>query len=583
MAKLTLRSTPLENPFGRPVRPLSNLATRPQSLKGKRLLLLDNGQVDAEKAAYGAFLDGLEDVLRSTYGAKPVRLSHNLLRENLASLDMMVPVVKKFKPQAVVIALCHGGVTAPSIMLAVRLEQVGIPTVLVCTPLGIKLGAVSAQSYAPGLPLVLARPSRTAGQGSSDSSTQSLARDVVWALTASARRLTQHGRRVLTEHAGAALPTRLPRVTSRQESRRLPRAVTATVDASELDETLYTFCCEHFVGDGLPLFAPTRRRVAAMLDCTDWPPDEVLIEECPPSGSAFTVRAVAANAVMAGCKPEYFPIILTAIQAMAAPTFRLFQAAITTHPSGNLVLVSGPLAKELGIQSNAGCVGPGFRANATIGRAVNLATLNIARSLPGLSSLCTFGSPAQYTFCFAENIEDSPWPSLHAERYGPQTTCVTVHKCEAPHNAIDNAGKSAEGILDVIASKAATIGGSNATNPSELVVLLTPANARLLAAAGYSKKDVQRYLFDRARNSAVALAKSPRKQWPAWFHHLDAVPVVRRAEDIYVVVCGGMGPHSMVCVPWGFSRAVTRPVVTKQGEPVRTIGKGKEESRRRRV
>ncbi|MEK7682322.1 MAG: hypothetical protein AAB369_05780, partial [Chloroflexota bacterium] len=289
----------------------------------------------------------------------------------------------------------------------------------------------------------------------------------------------------------------------------------------------------------------------------------------------FTVRSIAVNAVMAGCRPEYFPIVLTAIQAMAEPKFRLFQAAITTHPAGNMVVVSGPLAKELGIHSKSGCLGPGFRANATIGRTLTLCMLNIARSIPGLSDLSTFGSPAEYSFCFAENDEDNPWQPLHTELFGAETTCVLVDKCEAPHNAIDNMGKSPEAYLDVIASKAATTGGNNATNPSELVVLLNPGVARILAEAGYTKKDVQAYLFDKARNPASAFVSSPRSQWPRWFSAVDKVPVVHQAEDIYVVVCGGVGPHSMVCVPWGFSRAVIKPVVAKNGQPVRSIAGGR--------
>ena len=155
-----------------------------------------------------------------------------------------------------------------------------------------------------------------------------------------------------------------------------------------------------------------------------------------------------------------------------------------------------PLARELGIHSGAGCMGPGFRANATIGRAITLAMLNIARAIPGRSDLSSFGSPAEYSYCFAETDENHPWQPFHVEFRDAATTTVTVHKVEGPHNVIAHLGPRPEDILQAVSAQAATIAGNNYSWPFELIVLLNPAHARSIAAAGWSKADVRRRIWE---------------------------------------------------------------------------------------
>lgn len=286
----------------------------------------------------------------------------------------------------------------------------------------------------------------------------------------------------------------------------------------------------------------------------------------------MTVRTLAINAVMAGCRPEYFPILLTAALAVAEPRYRLMQASITSHPSGNAILVSGPLAQEIGLASAGGCLGPGFRANATIGRALNLSLLNVGRALPDRADLSTMGSPAEFTFCCAENVQASPWPPFHVDQFDPETTSVTVIKCESPHNALDHLSTHAEGLLQSIADVAATLGGNNAYVPAELLVLLNPEHAQIIHAAGWSKIDVQCYLFDHARNPRHLLeGRGITPIRPASFETVDAIPVVPGPDDVLVMVAGTIGPHSMVGIPWGYSRAVTKAVTLQNGQPLRHI------------
>jgi hypothetical protein len=312
--------------------------------------------------------------------------------------------------------------------------------------------------------------------------------------------------------------------------------------------------------------------VEAMLACTDRHPDTVLIPQCFPSGLPLTVQTLAINAVMAGCRADYFPILLTAVEAIAEPQYRLTQANITSHPAGNAMIVSGPLAREIGLASGGGCLGPGFRANMTLGRALSLALLNTSRALPGQADLSTMGSPAELAFCCAEHVQASPWSPLHIDFFDAETTSVTVLKCEGPHNVLDHMSTTAEGILRSIADVSATLGGNNAYVPADLLVFLNPEHAQIIHHDGWSKADIQAYIYTQARNPHHLLAgRGTVPVRPAEFATLVDMPVVQSPSDIFVIVIGMHGPHSMVGIPWGYSRAVTKAVSQRDGTPVRHI------------
>lgn len=578
MAEIIVSSAPLESPLGEHRLAIADPAKRPRTLRGKRLLLLDNSQVVPESRNYGDLFGRLEQDLYKNYEVDDViRFTCNLLEGDQEHVRRLVPEVKSTGADAVIVALCHAGVTQPSTMLAVELEKANIPTALICTSLGFGLAVVTASAYLTGLPLALVKPTRGLPEETVARDTEELLQTLVEGLTGTTEDIGKRFRALIKDQAGTIegealgpLSVSIPTPTGFKSTSSRGREL--EIDPSLLDEPLYEACCARHLCDGLPIIAPTRERVEAALQFTDNDPHDVLLRDCPPGGAEMTVQKVAVNAVMAGCRPEYFPIVLAATKAMTQSPYRLFQASITTHPSGNMVLVSGPLAEEIGMNSGAGCLGPGFRANATIGRALTLIMLNICRSIPGFSDLSTFGSPAEYTYCFAES-QDTPWTPFHEELFDRTTTSVTVHKCEAPRNSIDNLGKEPEQILTAIASVAATLGGNNATVPSELVVILNPSQAKGLADNGWSKEDVRQFLYDQARNSAEALRSSTRQaiHWPKWFFHVPDVPVVHSPNDIILVVAGGVGPHSMVAVPWGFARAVTVPVLFDDGKSVESV------------
>ena len=165
----------------------------------------------------------------------------------------------------------------------------------------------------------------------------------------------------------------------------------------------------------------------------------------PPRNGIVSVEAIAVNAVMAGCRPEHLPVVLTAVEAALVPDFNLFAVQSTTHPCSPLIIVNGPVAAELGVNSRYGAFGPGHRANATIGRAVRLCLLNIGGAAPGVLDRSTQGQPSKYSFCIAENEAESPWEPLHVERgFEPGHSTVTVVGCENPHNINDHVSTDAE-------------------------------------------------------------------------------------------------------------------------------------------
>lgn len=564
---IALRPLAFVDPRGAPrFAPLA-LAPRLGDLAGRTVLLFDNGKLAPAYGAYAAVFEVFATALAER-GAHVVRASRDLLSvgDRATVRAIADAVVAPQQPNAAVLAFGDAGVTHPTTFLAVELESRGIPTALVCAPLGATLAATIAESYAPGLPILRLNAPRSATPQTVAAEAAGLVEALVDALTV----------QPVAQAAGATLGPRLEQADGTlrlaSERRITLRDGVAELDPAAFAEEAYTALLDAGMGDGFPVIPPTPERVAAMLRFATLPAAHTLLEECTPSGAAITVERLAVCAVMAGCMPEYFPIVLTAMEAMCQPRYRLPWAVVTTHPAGNAVVVSGPLAAEVGIQAGHGCLGPGFRANATIGRALTLCQLLVCRAVPGRSDLSAMGSPAEYSYCFAENVAESPWPGRHEELYDAATTCVTVAKVEGPHNLLDHLSTTPQGILDGLASVAATLGANIAYYPAELLLILNPEHAAIIANAGWSKDDVRCYFFERARNPRALLqGRGIVPNWPAWFHAVERVPIVTAIEEIIVVVAGGAGPQSMVALPWGFSRAVTLPVRHADGRPVRSV------------
>ena len=312
--------------------------------------------------------------------------------------------------------------------------------------------------------------------------------------------------------------------------------------------------------DGLPIVAPTPERVAAMLGGRD---GSRSLGPMPPVWRRATLEKLAVNAVMAGCEPAAFPIIVAAVEAMLDPTFNLYGVQATTHPVAPLLIVNGPYGRKIGLHGGSGCFGPGFRANATLGRAIRLILLNVGGAWPGRYDMATQGSPAKYAYCIAENEEASPWGPLC------KGDVVTVYGGEGPHNVNDHISTTAAGVLANVADTAISLGSNVGWyfSQAQLLVALGPEHAATIAGDGLSRADVQRFVYENARQPLGLMRLGGMygmHDWPAWMNATtDAearLPRVPSPEDIFVIVAGGSGKHSSVVPNCTFSRAVSRPI-----------------------
>jgi hypothetical protein len=317
-------------------------------------------------------------------------------------------------------------------------------------------------------------------------------------------------------------------------------------------------------GDGLPVVPPTRARVEAMLAAAPGDAEEV-IAVLPPRFGAATRTTIAVNAVLAGCPPEIMPVLVTAVRCLGHPELNLQGVQATTHPAAPLVVVHGLCVDELGFNSGVGTFGPGYRTNATLGRAVRLLLMNVGGARPGRGDASTQGQPSKYTFCIGENVAASPWPAYPRTKGVYADSAVTVACTENPHNVHDMWSEEPRGILDVMATVIAQLGSNNGpVSDAEIFILLCPEHAATIAGAGWQRRDVQSYLYERARLPAADLRRAYRPPlWAPWMHAVtdDALlPLTGQPDNYRILVAGGPGKHSCVLPSWGVTASVTLPL-----------------------
>ncbi len=343
------------------------------------------------------------------------------------------------------------------------------------------------------------------------------------------------------------------------------------VRAAELsmaaDPVAFTEECERRNwGDGLPLIAPTRERVEAMIAASGRSADEVIARVAPGYGAA-SVERIAINAVMAGCRPDYMPVLIAAVEAVADTKFNLQGIQATTNSAAPWIILSGPLAAALGLNSGLNCLGQGTRANATLGRALRLILQNIGGALPGQMDRATHGQPGKYTFCCAENLAANPWEPLHVERgFDANDSVVTVVGAAGTLN-MNSHSKDAADLMRAMAQSLVYPTGNDYHFAGEPWVVLSPEHAEVLERGGLSKEDVKRALWEQSRMPASAFA---RKDYERAHHSRGAelggftpdtlVPISPSPRDFGIVVAGGPGTHSVYVPTFGQTRAVSRKV-----------------------
>ena len=290
--------------------------------------------------------------------------------------------------------------------------------------------------------------------------------------------------------------------------------------------------------DGLPVVPATEARVKAMLEAAKLEPDRQ-IAFITHRAVYITAEKVAINAVMAGCRPEYMPVVVAAVEGIGDPRWSYHGPGTSTGGAAVLMIVNGPIARELDINAGDNLFGPGWRANLTIGRAVRLVMRNVCGSMPGLLDRGTLGHPGKLSFVIAENEAESPWTPFHVERgFRPEQSTVTVVASDGPRQFYNQLSDSAEGVLTTLADDM-RISGS-VMGQATYVVVLAGEHMKTIAASGWDKKRIREFLFEHTHNSHAHLKRTQRMSGeiaPGDEHKMR--PLVASPDDIFVVAAGG--------------------------------------------
>ena len=322
--------------------------------------------------------------------------------------------------------------------------------------------------------------------------------------------------------------------------------------------------------DGLPVVPPMPARVQRMLDANGCDPHAV-VATLPPLFVPATWHDIAVNAVMAGCRDDYLPVVGAAIEALADEAFNLLGIATTTGSATPLVIVSGPVVHSIGMNSGANVLGPGNRANATIGRAVHLVIQNVGGARPGEVDMSTLGQPAKFTFCCAENAVDSPWPSLHVERgHAADASVVTVVGAAGIVEIVDSESRSAAELAHTYGAStliAGSLGGAGLLGGGEPLFIMPPEHARIFHDDGYGRREAKAAIYEHAalpveRLSASVREKLSLRREMGAANHAHVVRAAAAPDDVTIVVAGGVGRKGAYVPTWGgTTRAVSRPIV----------------------
>lgn len=304
--------------------------------------------------------------------------------------------------------------------------------------------------------------------------------------------------------------------------------------------------------DGLPLIPPTEERVMRMLTGTDREPNDIVCV-MPPDLVECTVEKVAINAVMSGCLPEHLPVVLAAVEAAATDSFNIHGLAATTYFSGPVVIINGPITRRVNMNSGINVLGPGNRANSTIGRALNLVVRNVGGSVPGGVDRATFGNPGKLTFCFPEDETGSPWNSLAVERgFGSDESTVTLFAGHGPTEIWDQLSRTPESLAGSFAGQLLRLSHPKLALMFDAVVIVSPEHARVFRDAGWDKPRLRRELMERLTRPGAELMRGVdgvAEGMPENFME-GMVPKFRPDGLWFVHAGGGAGLFSAILPGW---------------------------------
>jgi hypothetical protein len=510
--------------------PVVPVAERLSGLRGKRLGFVDNSKCNAD-----LFIQRLGSQLADRFAvvqgpvvrkaAPKDRLSDSDFSE-LAQCDAVVQ--------------CFGDCgtsTSISVADAVEIERRGVPTV-----------TVFSTAFAS------AARKQAAGRGMADLPLARIPHPMHMA-----------SRTVVAERADAVIDTLVERLTRHGEATAAAEIADPFAGANEIDDQELFFA--RGWTDGLPVVVPTAEKVAAMVAASGRNAAD-RIGPIPPRWRQASIEKIAINAVMAGCRPEYFPAVLAAIDAVLDNDCQLYGIQTATNTTAPLLILNGPVVKHLDINARGNLFGQGARANATIGRAVQLVLRNIGGDIPGETDMATHGQPGKFTMCIAEAEDDSPWSAFHVDAgFAAEDSTVTVIGASAPQNIFTYGCETGQDILEHFIGATLGLGHNNIIFPTGPLFVVSPEHAAIMARDGIGKTDIRNAVFERARIPVTRFAKRSvqglhhrRARWFAEVGDPDHIGIADRPQDIHIVVAGGAGIHSLF-VPTAFSfRPVTRRI-----------------------
>ena len=301
--------------------------------------------------------------------------------------------------------------------------------------------------------------------------------------------------------------------------------------------------------DGLPVVPPTEEKVLRFLEVANRHPSDIIGVE-PVRGRVITAEKVAINAVMAGCRPEYMPVVIAAVECMVQPEYNLHGSSASTGGSAPLIVVNGPVRDRLGFASGHNIFGPGpdRRANATVGRALRLLLINVLENHLGVLDRSTLGHPGKYTYCIAEDEENSPWEPLHVERgFRLESSTVTLFTSLGPTQLEQRPAGTPQALLTAVVDSMFGFGQGH----GELLLMVSQEHGGFFRDAGWSKAQVREFVHERARRTAQEWASVYKAEVPLPGAENEMIPVLKSPESLILLAGGGSGgPWSALIPRW---------------------------------
>ncbi len=553
------------DPRGYQERIVVRLARRPSfdELKKGKILFYNNTKLGF--CNYYTVFDRIKERLTEIGAVNWVEYTETVRGKDAAMLADYAKMLAKEKPVAAIVAFGDMGTSSSTTVLTIELEKLGIPAVYMTAPPGTAITEGVGVYRAGHLCLCSVDIMQF-------TSAEEVAAEVDKKWDYILRSLTANGDEL---EQLAHIDFKMDQIPPAKDGY-LPKKFQIEDQEPEpcagLEEINDYFNDLH-ISDGLPIIPPTKARYDKMLEFCPFAEDMVLCDPSGPSGKSVTVKDVAVAAVMAGCKPKAMPVLVAAFKALNNKLYNLNQSVTTSHPGGNLVLVSGPIAQEIGLSGKQGCQGPGWPVNATVGRAVNLVVMNVFRSVPGVCDLDCIASQAEFTYCFAEEPELAEWNMINEDHYDSETTTVYVLKAEPIHDVIDFLSLNGHDLLDTITHCCTTLGSNNAYMPGPLVICLTPDHGRMLKRDGYTKEMIREHIHTYCYHEVPMVRdRGLVPVRPASFANRHPMPVTRQPKDVEVVVIGGRGGHDGIILPWALhSEGIVEPVTLPDGTAAKSI------------